>query len=243
MLALPKRKTIDCKKRIKKFSGESFLEIARKFFEEKGGIMKTKTDDLMEKARLDEHHSSFSAAEKDFADEAAAARAFADLREKLLDVEQWNAHGLLSSFELFDENGRELPNQKISVGTFLRISLTGTFKYDWVRVIEIIDEPDEFIVTVKPTFDPTDETPDKTSVSHFFTGESTNNFCLVRRETRVWLYVIGLNEKMNARETDSSLETVRNAAVNLGAYLGVQRGEWEKFCHHFMNEAAGGQAA
>lgn len=197
----------------------------------------------MEKARLDESHSSFSSAAKDFADEPAAARAFAEIRTKLLDVKEWNRHGLLSTFALFGEDGQPLPNQKISVGAFMRISLTGTFKYDWVRVTTIIDEANEFIITVKPTFDPTAEKPDKSVVSHFFTDESTNNFCLLRRGSGLGLFVIGLNEKMNADETENTLETVRNAAVNLGAYLGVQRAEWEKFCHHLMNETAGGRAA
>ena len=200
--------------------------------------MKFKTDSLLEQSRRDEDHSSFASAEKTFADEPEAAKVFSSLKAKLSDVDEWNAHAMLSSFELFDENGQALTTKKMAVGALLRISLKGTMKYDWVRVVDIYEAADEFIVSVKPTYDPTGESGDQSVISHFFTDESTNNFCLVRKASSVTLYVIGLNEKMNTEETDGALEAVRNAAVNLGSYLGVQRGEWEKFCHHFMEDAA-----
>lgn len=206
--------------------------------------MDYKTDELLARARRDEDHSSVSAAEKTFAAVAEAEEAFSVLKEKLLTIDEWNAHALLTSFELFDENGRELAGEKIAVGLFLRISLTGTLKYDWVRVERIDDAaPAELVMTVKPTFDPTAAPADRSVVSHFFTDESRNNFCLLRKGNMVGLYVVGLNEKMNAGKTGGALETARNAAVNLGSYLGLQRGEWEKFCHHFLEDYAGGQAA
>ena len=198
--------------------------------------MKFKTDDLLAQARRDEEHSSVASAEKTFADETGAVKAFSILKTKLSEVEEWNAHAMLSSFKIFDENGRELQTKKLSVGVFLQISLTGTMKYDWVRVVDVFEQTDEFIISVKPTYDPTAEKTDKTATSHFFSSESINNFCLFRKAKTTALYVIGLNEKMNSDETGGTLETVRNAAVNLGSYFGVQRGEWEKFCHHFIED-------
>ena len=102
--------------------------------------MKYKTDDLREKAAQDENHSSLSAAENEFADESAAQQAFATLRGKLSNVQEWNAHGLVSSFELYDESGEPSPDKKLAVGKFLRISLPATFKYDWVRVESVAPE-------------------------------------------------------------------------------------------------------
>ena len=198
--------------------------------------MKFKTEDLLARAERDEEHSSIASAKKTFADETKAAKAFSILKTKLSEIDEWNAHAMLSSFELFDENGRELQTEKLAVGLFLRISLTGTLKYDWVRVVDVFEQADEFIISVKPTYDPTGEKTDKTTTSHFFSSESINNFCLFRKAKTVALYVIGLHEKMNADETGGTLETVRNAAVNLGSYFGVQRGEWEKFCHHFIED-------
>jgi hypothetical protein len=201
--------------------------------------MKHKTDELLERARLDESHSSLSSAEKTFSGEAEAARVFGALKAKLSNIEEWNSHAMLTSFRIFDESGKPLAANKLTIGAFVQISLTGTMKYDWVRVADIHEAAEEFIITVRPTFDPTAENADKSVVSHFFTDESTNNFCLQKSGARIGLYVIGLNEKMNTTETEGALDTVRNAAVNLGAYLGVQRGEWEKFCHHFLDDFDG----
>ena len=143
---------------------------------------------------------------------------------------------MLSTYALFDENGREI--NEINVGTFIRISLKASGKYDWIRVIDIYDAPDEFIITVKPTFDPTTENRETSAISHFFTDEATNNFCLFKKAETVAFYVIGLNEKTNTNETGGAIETIRNVAVNLATYLGMQKGEWEKFCHHFLEDAA-----
>ncbi len=120
----------------------------------------------------------------------------------------------------------------------MRISLKGSGKYDWIRVIDIYEAADKFVVTVKPTYDPTQEKSDKTVISHFFTDDSTNNFCVLRKEKTIAFYVIGLGEKQNTNETKNTLETIRNVAVNLGSYLGIQKVEWEKFCHHFLEDIA-----
>lgn len=201
--------------------------------------MKHKTGELLEQARLDENHSSLSSAEKTFSGEAEATRVFGALKTKLSNIEEWNTHAMLCSFKLFDENGAPRSSAQIVTGAFMQLSLTGTMKYDWVRIENIHEAAEEFIITVRPTFDPTAENADKSVISHFFTDESTNNFCLLKSAARIGLYVIGVNEKMNTAETAGALDAVRNAAVNVGTYLGVQRSEWEKFCHHFLDEFGG----
>ena len=200
--------------------------------------MSGKTKDLLKQAKANENESSISSAEKNFSDAAEAAQTFSLLRSKLLDIEEWNKHSLLSDYQLFDETGKPHQANQLSVGVFIRISLTGSGKYDWIKVEDIFEAADEFIITVKPTYDPTAEIPDKRAISHFFTDDSTNNFCLLKTSNTIYFYVIGLNEKQNLSETENVLQTIRNFAVNLGTYLGIQKGEWEKFCHHFLEDAA-----
>ncbi|CAN5582705.1 hypothetical protein BH20ACI4_BH20ACI4_01830 [soil metagenome] len=195
-----------------------------------------KTGDLLKQANENKGESSNSSADKIFENEKIAARVFSELKTKLLKINKWNDHALMSSYALFDEKGNEI--NEINVGDFIRISLKASGKYDWIRVIECYDQPDEFVITVKPTFDPTDENVDRKVISHFFTDEATNNFCLFRTGEKVAFYVIGLSERSNTDETGGTLETIRNAAVNLATYLGMQKSEWEKFCHHFMEDAA-----
>ncbi len=198
-----------------------------------------KTDELLKQAEAQTNESSISAADRKFTNEDAARQFFAAIKAKIINVSEWNEHALMSSYALFDKDGKEIADEKIRVGAFLRISLKTSGKYDWVRVENISDAPDEFIITVRPTFDPTAENRDEKIISHFFTDESINNFCLSRNGSTVALYVIGLKEKQNTNETGGALETIRNVAVNLSTYLGIQNGEWEKFCHHFMDDAAG----
>lgn len=202
--------------------------------------MNGKIEKLLNRAKLNENESSISFAEKTFSGEHAAKAAFANVKNRLHDIAEWNKCGLLSSYEIFHENGEPVSDHKLFVSVFLRISLKGSLKYDWVRVIEIDDASEnEFVITVKPIFDPTADAPDKTIVSHFFTDAATNNFCLRRRNETLALCVIGLDEHQNAAETGSAFETVRNAAVNFASYLGIQTGEWTKFCRHFIENADG----
>ena len=197
-----------------------------------------KTDEFLKQAEENENESSISSAEKNFADERQAAQVFSSLKTKLLNIEEWNARALISSYEVFSESGEHSKTGKIAAGVLIRLLLKGSGKYDWIRVIDISETEDEFIITVKPTFDPTAETSAEKTTSHFFTGESANNFCLCRKGLTVALRVIGLSEKQNTSETGGVLETIRNVAVNLGTYMGIQKSEWEKFCRHFLEDAA-----
>lgn len=199
--------------------------------------MSSKFADCLEKAKSNESESSISSAEKTMLNADEAGRIFLRVKGDLLSLENWNENAMLSSYTLFDENGNELKNGEIFVGAFIRIRLKGSGKYDWVKVIDLFEKEDEFVITVKPTFDPTDEEEDKKLVSHFFTDAATNNFCVLRDYKTVKFYVIGLDEKRNTDETENALETVRNLAVNLSTYLGIQSGEWKRFAQGFLDNA------
>lgn len=200
--------------------------------------MEKKIRNLIERAQVLKDESSFSSAEKDLETEAEAGAVFDALKIKLRNIDEWNDHGMLSTYALFDENGTALQDKVIAAGTFMRIHLKGSGKYDWVRVIDFFEHEGEFVMTVKPTFDPTAENVDRSVVSHFFTDESTNNFCVRKKSRTVSLYVIGLDEKLNTTETGGALQTARNVAVNFGSYLGIQNSEWEKFAAGMLECAA-----
>lgn len=200
--------------------------------------MEGKTAKLLNNARLNKETSSITESEMSFADEAESRRVFEELRSNVFKIAKWNEHGVLSSYAIFDKNGQDINGKTISVGVFMRIWLKGSGKYDWVKVIDLFEANDEFVMTVKPTYDPTAEKPDKNVVSHFFTHEATNNFCVVRAAETVKFYVIGLGEKRNTTETDNAVQTARNLAVNLGSLLGVQTGEWKRFTENFLDDAA-----
>lgn len=196
--------------------------------------MNGKIRDLLNQAEVNPNNSSVSSAEKNFSAAAEAEKAYSIVKNKIQNIDEWNDHGMLSSYKIFTEDGQPRKTEILSENSFIRISLKGSGKYDWVRVINIDDLKNEFIITVKPAFDPTEEKPDRSVISHFFTDAATNNFCLSRNGETVSFYVIGLNEIRNTTETDGALETARNLAVNLASYLGIQTSEWKKFCEGFL---------
>lgn len=179
--------------------------------------------------------SSVTFANRSFSGEAEAEKTFNRLKQKLFRIDAWNAESFLTSFELFDKNGNPSQKESAVVGDFIRLSLAGSGKDDWVKIVEITEEPDETIVSVKPSYNPSENQPEKNATSHFFTGDSTNNFCLGKNRETVSFYVIGLDEKTNTNETENFIETVRNLAVaNIGSYLGIQKSEWKTFCENFL---------
>ena len=181
--------------------------------------------------------SSINNAERTFSDEPAARAFFVELKLRLSNLNEWNDKSGMSTFEIFDDTGRQVNDPSLKVDRFLKIKLPGSGKSDWVRVENIQNSDNEMIITLRPTFDPTGEPRQTGKTSHFFTSEATNNFCAFLDWATVYLYVIGLDEKLNSDHTDGIIETVRNTAVaKLGHYLGVQKAEWTKFCNSFLFE-------
>ncbi len=178
--------------------------------------------------------SSAARATHSFPSASEAEKNFSRFREKLFRVGDWGEFSGISSYELFDENGGKAHRSAVA-GDFIKITLSGSGKDDWVKIISIHEAPGEIILTVKPSYNPTEKDADKSVTSHFFTDDATNNFCLERKDESLNFYVIGLSEKSNASDTKNILETVRNlATANLGHYLGIQQSEWQKFCENFL---------
>ncbi len=182
-----------------------------------------------------ESDTSVNLSKRAFLDEAECKGFFKTVRAKLFDIEEWRKNSSATDYASFEETGEKTSHSVISIGRFIRISLYGGGKYDWVRVVSIVDEPNEIILTVKPSYDPTQRPPDTSVISHFFGPEAANNFCIQRNEKTVAFYVIGLNEHQNADFTSGLIETARNAAIaNIGYYTGLQKGVWKQFCSNFL---------
>ncbi len=200
--------------------------------------MSSGINNLIEQVKTDaEEKTSIASAERLFADKAEANSAFHRFSEKLLRIERWNAESGISSFALFNTNGDELLYKPAATGNFICTKLSGTGKEDWLKIIEIYETDDERILTVQPTYNPTEKSADKSVTSHFFTGDSTNNFCLQLNGAKINMYVIGLDEISNTADTNNIIESARNfATANLGHFFGVQKAEWTKFCNSFLEK-------
>ncbi len=200
--------------------------------------MGSKTQTLLERAAADENTSSVAFAEREFSEQENSAAVFALLQTKMLNIDDWNRNSSLSTFCLFDKNGAAITGRLIETNLFNRLHLKNSGKYDWVKFTDIYRAADEMIITIQPTYDPTVEQPAPNTTSHFFTAESTNNFCLCRDENVLRFYVIGLNEKQNTRETNGAVESLRNlVTANVAYYSGTQKKQWQTFCRNFLNSA------
>ena len=179
--------------------------------------------------------TSITSASRTFPKTHDADDFFNELRPELFRIREWNEKATLTSFELFDEKGNISERQTATVGDFIRLSMAGTGKNDWAKVIEIIDEVGEAILTIKPSYNPTENEPDKNTTSHFFTSTSTKSFCLEKNNTIVSFYVIGLSENSNTDQTGSFIERARNVVVSkVGPYFRIQKVEWKTLCVNFL---------
>jgi hypothetical protein len=180
-----------------------------------------------------EGDTSINSAKRTFLSEDDAAEYFRSVGAKLFRIEEWQKSSSPTTYDLFDQSGQAVTGP-IETGMFIRIGLYGAGKYDWVRVDEIVRDPSEIVLRVKPSHDPTD--PDRAdSISHFFRPEAENNFCVQLDEKTVAFYVIGINEKQNTEFTDGLIESARNVAVaNVGYYSGLQKAVWKEFAINFL---------
>jgi hypothetical protein len=196
------------------------------------------TEELIKAAKsAAEDNTSLNGSKRTFDSERDAADFFSRASTSVIDIDIWNKCGSASDYALFDRSGQSVAGP-IENGVFIRIHLAATGKYDWVRVINVQRDTSEVVITVKPSFDPTRQPADPAVISHFFSEESTNNFCLLLDGKSVSFYVIGIGEKQNTDHSGGLVETVRNAATaNLGYYLGIQKAEWKQFCRTFLEIA------
>ena len=178
--------------------------------------------------------SSVTSSTRLLATENEAESIFFNLKKKLFRIEHWNNESEITSFSLYSADGIVQPQKTAAAGDYIKTTMPGSGKDDWIKIVEIIESPDEFVLTVQPSRDPTDES-DETTVSHFFAAGSTNNFCLQKKGVKINFYVIGLDEKSNTENTGGILETVRNfATANIGYFFGIQKAQWQTFCDNFI---------
>lgn len=199
--------------------------------------MANKIEELIEHAESLGDEASVVFQSRDFDSEDECRGFFEVVKARMFDVRQWDQSSTLSTYALFNDDGTEISSGAIDIGRLIRISVHGSGKYDWVKVINIYEIPSEIVITVQPSHDPTERPFRPEVISHFFRLDSRNNFCLRRRDKTLIFYVIGINEKVNTEFTDGLLQTMRNTALaNVGYYLGIQKAMWKEFCSRMLSD-------
>ncbi|MFW0717495.1 hypothetical protein [Pedobacter sp. N23S346] len=162
-------------------------------------------------------------------------------RRRLLNINDWGEISGLSTFQLFDEYGKEV-NREGQQGDYIRIDIPGPGTqsgdgFDWVRIEEIISRKDidEELLTiqVRPSGKPMSE---DNSPAHFLKAEATSTFIVRRLQMLVSTEEHGRNEMANT-DTENILDNARNLLVGGAAKLGLSYPQWKLLVKGIMAPA------
>lgn len=169
------------------------------------------------------------------------ARAFFVLaKRRLLDINHWYdvAEIPASTFVLTDPYGGEAIKSQPSENDKIRIDIPGPGPstgdgYDWVVVEDITEIADTICsLTLRPTNNPlklSEET------AHFFKDDATSTLVIERNGHEVVARYHGRNEVINT-DTDSLVDNTRNAAVGMGAKLGLSYPQWKSLIEGLVKQ-------
>lgn len=168
-----------------------------------------------------------------FKDEASAKAFYPVVRERLLQVYNWDKWcGFpTATFILTDPTGKEIRRQVMEGDHFkIHIPGPGTTKgdgFDWVQVEWIREEqsPSGQMITIRVRPAPNPLHPDK-ETAHFFKDKATSTFKVYRAGMEVHAEVHGRNEIPNA-ETGVLVNNVRNVLVGWMAKIGFSYPQWK----------------
>lgn len=176
-------------------------------------------------------------------DEESARAFFALAKRRLLDVNRWYeiAEIPASTFMLTDPYGGEAVKSRPAEHDKIRIDIPGPGPsagdgYDWVVVEDVTEVADTLCsLTLRPTNNPlalSEET------AHFFQDQATSTFVVERHGLEVRARYHGRNEVVNT-ETDSVVDNTRNAAVGIGAKLGLSYPQWKSLVEGLVKRDKG----
>ena len=199
--------------------------------------------DLFEKIKKElkavlgeESKDKFFQHENTFPDEATAKQAFEEARQKLFNVEDWShMAGITSTFELYDAQGQRDPQKKPDLGDYMKIILPATTIENWVKVIEVVEEPDMAKFVVQPSQNPLTPLEEPGKTEHFFTHEATSTFLVARQGNTILACEVGRNEIANNRGEEAGDRPILNTLISTGGWAGFQALQWGNLTKYLVH--------
>ncbi|VTR50641.1 Uncharacterised protein [Sphingobacterium thalpophilum] len=181
----------------------------------------------------------------DFESTAAASHAFDTVCAHLARVNQWYelAEIPATTFQLTDRSGQPI-DRPIQLHDYIRLDIPGpglpsSDGYDWVTVVNIVDEGTEelklYALTLKPCPDP--RHPDNRDTAHFFEGVSSSTFLIEQRRNSILIQYAGRNEIVNV-ENSHLTDNIRNFIIGLGAKVGASYPQWKSLVKGLANSVS-----
>ena len=163
---------------------------------------------------------------------------FSVVKNRLLDINSWHeiAGKTTADFQLCNEKGEAIDRQPQS-GDHIRIDIPGPGTItgegdDWVVIEEITEDENSVSIRVRPATNPLNERKD---IAHFFSEEATSTFMVKIIDNKIIAGVYGRNEKPNTN-TETFIDTIRNAAIATGAISGFAKIQWKNLVHAFVKK-------
>ena len=151
------------------------------------------------------------------------------VKNRLQHVNSWSviAGKLSAEFQLVNNEGLEV-YRKVQEGDYLRIDIMGPggtsgSGYDWVRIEQMKDEPDNFGFRVRPSSHPATS---RSVPDHFYDEESTSTFHVNRVGRRVIVSISDRNTKPN-NEATNVVNKLRNYVVAWAARARFSQIQWQ----------------
>ena len=161
---------------------------------------------------------------------------FSNSVKRLMDVNNWQqlAGSALSHFQVTDKDGQQV-NREPKESDLFKITVPGPMtaeKFDWVRVEMIKAKVNRVAIKVRPVASPLHP---KAGTAHFFKDIATSTFQVFRRGRIVTAAVYGRNEVPHINSPDLT-DSIRNAAVAIGAIAGASRMQWESLVYGILDQ-------
>nr|WP_068891944.1 hypothetical protein [Pedobacter panaciterrae] len=198
--------------------------------------MKSNTENMPgeEQVPSQQTGTEMNAVEKrEMASEAEAILFFKTVKDRLLDVNQWDkiAGGAMSNFFLTDSNGNPV-ERRATRGDRIKINIPGPGTqagsgYDWVEIEEIKEQhlngSEILSMQARPASNPLNLNED---IAHFLTEAATSTFQVKRIGNIIYAEEHGRNEVPN-NQTSNTVDNVRNTFVGWGAKIGFSYPQWK----------------
>lgn len=160
---------------------------------------------------------------------------FQAARKRLLDINNWRkwCGDKGAEFQLTDKNGLPKSSQP-EIGDLIRIKLSGPPNpegdgFDWVRIETfednktLLQDAEVFGFRVRPSQNPGNKSGPK---AHFYTGDATSTFLIIRNSHVVYALERGKNEIPNS--SGKWFSKIRNKLIAVAAMIGLSKPQWKR---------------
>jgi len=163
---------------------------------------------------------------------------FKILRQKLININNWNKYSGKNPTEFFLHNDGEKPFYP-KENDWVKIKIPGPGNklgngFDWVKIVKIQSmESDNFqavLMVMKPHSCP--ENKDN-GIAHFYTDAATSTFVLAQENNAVQFSVHGRDEIPNTKNL-GLMNSLRNFFVAKGGIFGGSKIQWQHFAEEFI---------